>query len=447
MKKIITFILIVLFCSQSFAIGESTERVRVIARPDTPLVLPDQKNHVVIKVGLFPEDKGIRLKRLPMNVSIILDKSGSMGSQSKMENAKRGAIEIIDRLNSKDIVSVIIYDSVPYTLVSAQHAVNREAIISQIRNITSGGSTALYGGVTLGASQIYRNLSEDYINRIILLSDGLANVGPQSTEDLACLGENLGSQGITVTTIGVGLDYNEDLMTALADKSSGNSYFARNSDELPQIFAEEVGEAMTLMARNVRILLECPDNIRPLSIIGRKGAIHNKEMEVVIGNLYGLNEKYTLFEVEVPEGENGKDLKAAHIRIEYDDPFTQKKVSRRMDVSVQYEKSKKIVEKRKDKKILKAAAVNRTAEVKEKAIALADKGQYKQAAKLIKQNSDELEKIARQCDNDKDLIQKAKECQEVSNQLNFKKSLSREQRKRLKNDHYTTINQQGYIAK
>ncbi|MCK5706848.1 MAG: VWA domain-containing protein [Candidatus Aureabacteria bacterium] len=447
MKKIISFILVIFFCSQSFAFGKTSERVRVIARPDNPLVLPGQKSYVVIKVGLFPDDKGIDFKRLPMNIAIVLDKSGSMGSQSKMENAKRGAIEIINRLSSKDILSVIVYDNAPYTLISAQHVINKEAIISQIRSISSGGSTALYGGVSFGASEIYKNLTDNYINRIILLSDGLANVGPQSTEDLACLGENLESQGISVTTIGVGLDYNEDLMTVLADRSSGNSYFARNSDELPQIFAEEIGEAMTLMACNVRVLLECPDNIRPVSIIGRKGVVNDRDMEVIIGNLYGSSEKYTLFEVEIPEGKDGRNLKAARIRIEYDDPFTQKKVFKKMDVSIQYEKNKKTVEAKKDKEVLKDTAINRTAEVKARAIALADKGQYKEAAHLIEQNSEELEKVARQCDNDKDLINKAKECQEVSGQLNFNKSLSREQRKRLKNDHYTTINQQGYIAK
>src|SRR5690606_2648360 len=132
--------------------------------------------------------------------------------------------------------ALIAYDSEVVTLASARLVGDGRALRAAIRHIEASGGTNLHGGVVAGAAELRRYLEYNYLHRVILLSDGQANVGPSSPGELGLLGERLRRQGISVTTIGLGLDYNEDLMTRLARRSDGNTYFVADSAALPGIF-------------------------------------------------------------------------------------------------------------------------------------------------------------------------------------------------------------------
>jgi Ca-activated chloride channel family protein len=425
---------------------QAESRVRVYADVDKPLVLSRDGERVIIKVGLSGIERLINPKRMPLNVAVVLDKSGSMGGGGKMENAKRGAIEIVERLGRDDIVSLVVYDTRPRVVIPAQRVRDKEELIATIMNVFAGGNTALYGGVSFGASEVRKYMSWKYINRIILLSDGLANVGPQSTQELAYLGRSLSKEGITVSTIGVGLDYNEDLMTALAARSGGNSYFASTSGELPRIFAEEIGEAMTVVARDVRIYIDCGDGVRPITVIGREGDISERQMSVTIGELYGKNDKYALFEVEVPADEAGRKLEAAQVTVEYVDPHTNETMRDRQQVTIAYAADERVVEENKDKRVVKDAVLTRTSEIKMQAVDLSDKGDYKAAAALMQHNAFELEKVARECDNDEEILGAAIECDTMSEAISVNSGLTRGGRKKAMNEAYTQKTQQGYVS-
>src|SRR5258708_39630130 len=99
------------------------------------------------------------------------------------------------------------------------------------------------------------------------IAEGLANVGPSSPRELRRLGQNLSEEGIAVTTIGLGDDYNEDLMAGLAEASDANYYYVKDTEKLPQIFAKEIGELLSVAAREVRIQITCPDGDRRIGLI------------------------------------------------------------------------------------------------------------------------------------------------------------------------------------
>ncbi len=421
-------------------------RVDVYSEVDKPVVLAGGGDRVVVKVGLRGEAMPVMPRRVPLNLAIVLDKSGSMRHQGKMENARLGAIEIVERLTADDILSLVVYSDRPQVIFPAQPVGDKDALIEVISGVYAGGYTALYGGVVYGADQVRKNMSWRYVNRIILLSDGLANVGPSSADALAELGSALDGEGITVTTIGVGLDYNEDLMTALAATSSGNAYFASSSRELPTIFAEEIGEAMTLTARDVSIRIDCPKGVRPVAVIGRDGEITGQTMTVKVGKLYGRNEKYALFEVEVPPEEAGKRLEVAEIDVEYADPHTNETRNDRQSVSITYDGDERVVEEKQNAEVVKQAVLTRASEARLEAVALADRGDHKGAAAVMKKNALELEKAAQQCDNDDELLQEAKECEGISVDIEDNSGFTRYQRKRALNDAYTQSTQQGYVA-
>ena len=180
-------------------------KVKCTIETDRAILPAGGTQNVVIKITLEAPPPPSNIKRPPVNLSIVLDRSGSM-SGSKIEKAKDAAIEALKRLGSQDIFSLVVYDHVVETIIPAQLAVNTESMIRKIKSISTGGSTALFGGVSQGAAEIRKYLEGQYVHRIILLSDGLANVGPSTPADLGRLGAALIKENISVTTIGVGTD-------------------------------------------------------------------------------------------------------------------------------------------------------------------------------------------------------------------------------------------------
>lgn len=426
------------------ALAES--RVSVYSEVDKPVVLAGRDERVVVKVGLRGLTMPVMPERIPLNLAIVLDRSGSMRHYDKMGNARLGAIEIVERLSPDDILSLIVYSDRPQVIFPAQRVKDKDAIIEIISGIYAGGSTALYGGVHSGADQVRKNMSWEYMNRIILLSDGLANVGPSSTGALADLGAMLEAEGITVTTIGVGLDYNEDLMTALAATSGGNAYFASSARELPTIFAEEIGEAMTLTARDIRIRIDCPDGAKPVGVIGREGEISGQTMSVKIGKLYGKKEKFALFEIEINGEEGVDDFELARVDVEYADPLTNERLVDRQSVNVTFDRDEEVVLEQENTEVTKQAVLTRASDAKREAVALADKGDVGGAAAVMKKNALELEKAAERCDNDGELLEEAKECEEISTDIEANVGFTKYQRKRVVNDAFTQSTQQGFVS-
>ena len=323
MTRIAIFIIIIMeLCLARMVYASDSGVITITADLDAPVILTGGSQDVVVKVGLTAPAAIRNQYRIPLNLAVVLDKSGSMNSQDKIQNAKRSAIEIIERLDERDILSVVIYDSYARVLIPAQPVRDKHNLIAQINQIQANGSTALHAGVVLGAEQVRRHASSEYLNRIILLSDGLANVGPQSVDQISYLGKTLRMEDFSISTVGVGLDYDEDLMTGLAYAGDGNTYFAKNSDVLPEIFANEINAATALMAQEIRITLECADNVIPLDFIGREGEIQQQTMTALIPYLYEKNEKYVLFEMNVPPQKEETSIPLARVRIEYSHPLT-----------------------------------------------------------------------------------------------------------------------------
>jgi len=226
--KILTLGLAMAFAANLFA-GETLDLKLV---PEREFILKNQPQEMVIKIDLSAIANKKKSHRTPLNLAVVLDKSGSM-SGAKLEKAKQAATLLVDRLTPDDIFSFIIYSDDAQVVVSAQHVEDKEHLKAKIRHVEADGSTALYAGVKLGAEQVEEYLSSKRINRVILLSDGLANVGPSSPRDLRRLGRDLAERDVSVTTIGVGDDYNEDLMAGLAEASDANYYYVKDTERLP----------------------------------------------------------------------------------------------------------------------------------------------------------------------------------------------------------------------
>ena len=426
--------------------GSGRSAVDFSIEMDKPVVYFAGGDRVTLKIALDADEAPSGVLRPPLNLALVLDKSGSMGGR-KILDARQAAIEVVKRLSPRDTFSLVVFDTEPRVLIPAHRLIDPAAAISIIRGIGSGGSTALYGGLNLGASEIRKGEGGGAIPRIVLLSDGLANVGPRSAADLSRLGRALAGEGITVTTVGLGLDYNEDLMTALASASDGNCYFARESRELPRIFAEELGDATTLAARDLTVRIEFPENVTPISILGRTGRVEGQAVEVKLNNLYSSGEKYVLVEAEVAAGKPGRKISLARVNLDYDDLYAGGRRQGAKSVSIRYSDKPEEVEANLNSKVIKVTTLTKVSEAKEKAVELADRGDYRAAAAVMAANQSRIEDAVTVCGAAPELVAEEERCREYKVTIESDKGLCRHSRKRIMNEAYIQLNQQRYESR
>jgi Ca-activated chloride channel family protein len=200
-------------------------------------------------------------RRIPLNISIVIDRSGSMEG-IKMGYAKKAAKGIIDQLQPDDIVSVVMYDTYVDTVQSPIHVLEKEKIKARIDKIVPKASTNLWGGAEQGYQYVQKNYKPDYINRVLLISDGNANTGlTDSTLIHLKVQKYKDDNGISISTFGVGLDYNETLMTDMAETGAGNYYFIDAPDKMTSIFNNELKGLLNVAAQNAELKIKIPKGV------------------------------------------------------------------------------------------------------------------------------------------------------------------------------------------
>jgi Ca-activated chloride channel family protein len=368
------------------------ETLRLKLQPDHEYLLAGSPQEVVVKIDLSALDQRKRTRRTPLNLAVVLDRSGSM-SGAKIEKARQAALEVVERLAPEDIFSFIVYSDRAQVVFPAQEVEDKEALKARILRVQPGGSTALHAGVQLGAEEVQKHLSSRRINRVILLSDGLANVGPSSPRDLRRLGGTLSERGIAVTTVGVGDDYNEDLMAGLAEASDANYYYVKDTEKLPEIFAKELGELLTVAAREVRIEIVCPDGVRPIGFLGRPEKFAGQKGAVQLSQFAIAQNRYLFLRCIVED----RKPDIARVQVKYTDELNggaERTLSEVATVRFTEDRKMAVNSVRADvaaQKELFLAAV-----AKDEALADADAGQYQQAAQKLEREAKALDY---QCQN------------------------------------------------
>jgi Ca-activated chloride channel family protein len=348
----------------------------------TPVIEAGKTQKTFLKVALTGFDVLEQTSRPQVNLAIVLDRSGSMRGE-KIARAKEAAIMAIGMLNSDDIVSVVTYDDVVNVVVPATKLTDKETIYSSIRAISDGGRTALFAGVSKGASEVRKFLDSNRVSRVILLSDGLANLGPSTPSELGQLGHSLSKEGISVTTIGLGLGYNEDLMTQLAGMSDGNHAFVQNYSDLTKIFAAEFNTALTVVANQLHIIIKCADSIRPIRVLGRNAEIIGQNVHVNLNQLSSKQEKYVMLEVEISSGRDGEKRKLADVDVTYQDLRARKSGSLNDTVSIDFTKAKEEVKKSVNQPVMESAAEQVVNEMSKDAVKLRDEGKLEAAKQVL----------------------------------------------------------------
>lgn len=374
------------------AVGQAAE-LKLEADLGQNVLSTSKPGNVYLRLSLKSLAAGKRERRTPVNAAIVIDRSGSMQG-ARIEAAKEGARVALKRLSSDDTVALIAFNHGVEVLSPAAPLRNaRDKLIEAIDRLDATGTTALYDGVKEGGRQVEQFVSDNNVNRVVLLSDGLANVGPSSPGELAELGRKLASKGISVSTIGLGLDYNEDLMQRLAAASDGNHAFVERPSDLAEIFDREFGDALSVSARDITIIIECKAGFTPKRILGRDGSIEGQKVTLKLNQLQAENERYVVVELDAASthGEGAADV--AEVEVTYMDLDNGAKPARaEAKSSVRFSSNEKEVEAAVNKPVMSQVTQQIATENSEQAVNLRDKGDIAGARKVLEENAEYIKR-------------------------------------------------------
>jgi Ca-activated chloride channel family protein len=243
-----------------------------------------------------------RADRPPMNVAIVIDHSGSMQGE-KIAHARAAAAGLVERLGPADRAAVIQYDDEAQVLapMMATDAAGKARLTQAIRAIRDAGGTNLGGGLELGRDEILRNLEPGRVNREILLSDGNANVGVTDIPSLARMASDASERGVRISTIGLGIDYNEDLMERVADTGRGAYYYVKDAGGLDNVFAGELKalQATVATSAEVRLVPACA-GVEIAEIYGYPTRREGQAVIVPLADLAGGDKRKVVARLKVP---------------------------------------------------------------------------------------------------------------------------------------------------
>lgn len=392
MKFIKTLAIVGLSLFSFFSQAKVSGQIQIRSELASPIVLENSQDKNYLKISLTGVDFD-SAKRVPINLALVIDRSGSM-SGNRIEKAREAAILAINMLNEDDTISIVTFDNDAEIIIPSTKVTNKQRLINQInKKVTARGGTALFAGLSKGINQVKKQLSKDKINRIILLSDGQANVGPSSVGELSELAVIAAKNNIAITTLGIGSDYNEVLMSSIASYSDGNHVFVDNTYDLENVFVREFKDVMSVVAQDVVINIQLKDGVKPVRLLGRDGSIKGNLVTVRMNQLYANQEKYLLLEVIPSKGKTGEDKTLAQVELKYDNLLANKTENQRQLVKIGYTNKPQVVKDSVIEDVVAETEIQKVTLDNEKALEMYNAGDKAAAQKMLEDNSNRLMSI------------------------------------------------------
>lgn len=268
--------------------------------------------HALLRVeGDAPTERG----RTPLNLSLVLDRSGSMAGE-KLHAARQAAAMLTRRLSPEDTVSVVAFDDAVDVVALPAIGEAQEALPPLIESIGSGGMTNLSGGWLRGRDLVAENLREGGVNRLVLLTDGHANVGIVQPGKLTGLCQQGLRAGVSTTTIGFGEGFDEDLLKAMADAGGGGTYYIEKVDQASGVFEEELEGLLSLAAQNVRVTVEPGAGADFVKVLHQYPShTQGDALTLEVGDLYAREPRRILMRFLLPPERSGIGSVAAVAKV------------------------------------------------------------------------------------------------------------------------------------
>lgn len=377
--------------------------MRATVRLDHTLLAVEGEHDVHAMIEIAAPEPPDAARRPAVHLSIVLDRSGSMSGR-KLAIVKRCVAWLLGRLRPDDEVALIDFDDTVRMLtplVPVASGSQRQALAG----VRAGGSTNLSGGWLKGVEELR---ARGVGGHVLLLTDGLANVGVRGREVLAGLAKQAAEAGVRTSTIGVGDGFDEDLLLAMADAGGGNAHYAETPDAAPRIFAQELEGLTTVAAQNVSLEIRPCEPAVALAVLNDYPSVAVPGgIQVQLGDAYGGERRRVVFKLHVPSLAEAGVVQVADAILRYvavGDSISQHELA--LPVIVNAVSAEEAAAAAPDPEVREEVLVLRAASARDEAVRLADRGEYDPARRLMAATVDELRRAG--------LAEEASELDEVA---------------------------------
>lgn len=360
---------------------DNIEKLKIEIEPSSPYAITSGETHMYVQLKLIAPEIKPAEDRVNFNLGVVLDRSGSMGGP-KIQKAKKAVEFVVENLLSTDVFSLVIYDDVIETIIPAGNVSNRSAILQRLEKVTARNMTNLHGGMVEGSNQIATKKNLEYKNIMFLLSDGLANVGISDKIHVAIEAKNINEKnGITISSFGIGDDFDEDMMVGISDAASGEFYYIKSADDIPKFIENEFQGLLQTVASSISVKnLTFAKGIKLNRILGvpledQEKTKHN------LGDLRSGGDRVIIFDLTLPSGKSDSKEKILTIDLSYTSTDLELK-SEEIFSEITYTENEELLA-TENQKVLDYVALLETAHVREEALLLADRGDFEGARTIL----------------------------------------------------------------
>ena len=284
------------------------------------------RGYNILEVGLQGKNiNAVDMKR--SSLTFVIDVSGSMDMDNRLKLVKESLAILVNQVNESDKIGIVVYGTNGRELLEPTSGSNKERIINAINELEPEGSTNAAEGLTIGYDMANSSFIKDGNNRVILCTDGVANQGITNAEDILAMVEDYKARGITLTTLGFGMDnYNDIFLETLADKGDGNYSYIDTLDEAEKVFIDQLAGTIQVIAKDAKAQVEFDGNsVESYRLIGYENrALNNKDFRnnsVDAGEIGAGHAVTALYEIKLKN--TAKDG-IGTFRLRYKDPQTGK---------------------------------------------------------------------------------------------------------------------------
>ena len=344
----------------------------------------------------FQGDDSSQSTRRPINLSLVLDRSGSM-SGYPIRNAIKAAKQLVEDLQPEDYLSVVIYDDEVETIVPPQLVTDKVHIKAAIEKIRARGLTNLSGGWLRGCDHVKSQRSPELLNRVLLLTDGLANRGIYDPQVLVNTANEQAEAGIMTTTLGFGEGFNEDLLIEMAVGGGGNFYFIQSADDAANVFGIEMESLTSVVGQNLTVNFETKNQIEVAEVLNKYPSQQQPTgVEVFLGDVYQVESKPLVLQFKLPAiaTEGKTDLGTIIYSYERVVDGSIQKFTDHLPLSITVVSPTAASKIEINPDVTQQASQLRIAKKKDQAVAIADQGNYQQAAEILRQAVEDLKSQA-----------------------------------------------------
>ncbi|MEZ4366756.1 MAG: von Willebrand factor type A domain-containing protein [Kofleriaceae bacterium] len=273
----------------------------------------------LLRVGVASAPKPAS-ERPAANLVFLVDVAGSMQSPDKLELAKRSLRILVDSLKDGDTVSLVTYAGATRVVLPPTGLEHKEQILGALEELTAGGSTAMASGIQLAYEQAAKGLRKDAISRVIVLSDGDANVGHTSADEILATIAKEVARGVTLSTIGFGQgNYQDKTMERLANRGNGNAYYIDSLSQAKRVFSEQLGSTLEVIAKDVKLQVDFdPAQVARYRLVGYENRDIADDLfrddKVDAGEIGAGHQVTALYELELTGAASSAPLATVRVR-------------------------------------------------------------------------------------------------------------------------------------